>query len=101
MTVVTGDRLSIQRLRQRLPFIVFVLVLVLLVVMLGLACLCMTAHPTQAAERAISAFGHSPAVIEMWAAVVLLFSCQILLPAVVTHRASGRASPVYLQCFRF
>ena len=95
------DRLSIQRLRRRLPFVVFVLVLILLVVMLGLACLCMTDHPTQAAERAVSAIAHAPAVIQMWAALVVLFSVQILLPAVVTLRASGRASPVYLQCFRF
>lgn len=80
---------------------VFVVVLILLVVMLGFACLCMTDHPTQAAERAISAIAHSPAVIEMWAAVIVLFSFQILLPAVVAERASGRASPVYLQCFRF
>ena len=95
------DRLSIQSLRRRLPFVVFVLALILLVVMLGLACLCMSDHPTQAAERAISAIAHAPAIIEMWAALVVLFSVQILLPAVVTTRASGRASPVYLQCFRF
>jgi nitric oxide reductase large subunit len=95
------DRLSIQRLRRRLPFVVFVLVLILFVVMLGFACLCMTDHPTQAAERAISAIAHAPAIIELWAALVVLFCVQILLPAVVIPRASGRASPVYLQCFRF
>ena len=95
------DRMSIQRLRQRLPFIVFVLVLILLVVMLGLACLCLTDHPTQAAERAIAAIGHMPAVIEMWAAAIVLLSFQLVVPGAVVHRASGRASPVYLQCFRF
>ncbi len=97
----TVDRFSITSLRRRLPLPVFVVVLVLLVVMLGFACLCMTDHPTQAAERAISAIAHAPAIIEMWAALVVLFSVQILLPAVATPRASGRASPVYLQCFRF
>ena len=97
----TVDRFSITSLRRRLPLPVFVVVLVLLVVMLGFACLCMTDHPTQAAERAISAIAHAPAIIEMWAALVVLFSVQILLPAVVIPRASGRASPVYLQCFRF
>jgi len=96
-----GDRLSIQRLRQSLPLPVFVVVLVLLVVMLGFACLCMTDHPTQAAERAISAIAHSPAIIEMWAAAIVLFSFQILLPALVAHGTSGRVSPVYLQSFRF
>ena len=43
--------LSVQRLRERLPLVVFVLLLVLLVMLVGIACACATDHPMQALER--------------------------------------------------
>jgi hypothetical protein len=94
------DRLSIRRIRERLPFPVFVVVLILLVVMLGFICLCMTDHPTQAAERAISAIGHAPAVIEMWSVVVMVLLVAFTTPVVEVVAGVGRASPAHLQRFR-
>jgi ribose/xylose/arabinose/galactoside ABC-type transport system permease subunit len=94
------DRLSIQRLRRRLPLPVFVVVLILLVVMLGFVCVCMSDHPTQAAERAISAFGQTPAIIEMWAVAITLMAVVLLTPVVEPKRETGRASPAQLQRFR-
>ena len=95
------DRLSIRRIRERLPLPLFVLVLILLVVMLGFVCLCMTDHPTQAAERAISAIDHAPAIIEMWAVVVVLLFVAFPAPVVEVIASVGRASPAQLQRFRF
>ena len=95
------DRLSIQRLRKRLPLPVFVLILILLVVMLGFFCLCINDHPTQAAEQTISAMAHAPALVEMWALTVLLMAPLLLAPLVSAVPAIGRASPERLQRFRF
>jgi heme/copper-type cytochrome/quinol oxidase subunit 2 len=95
------DRLSLRRIRERLPLPIFVLVLILLVVMLGFVCLCMTDHPTQAAERAISAIGHVPAIIEMWSVVVVLLLVAFTAPVVEVIAGVGRASPAHLQRFRF
>jgi len=95
------DRLSIQQLRRRLPLPVFVLILILLVVMLGFFCLCINDHPTQAAERAVSAIAHAPALVEMWSLTVLLMAPFLLAPLVSAVAAVGRASPEGLQRFRF
>ena len=101
VSVRSGDRFSIERLRRRLPLPVFVLALILLMVMLGFVCLCMTDHPTQAAERAISAAAHAPAIVEMWAVTIVLMTIALLASAVETNRQTGRASPAQLQRFRF
>ena len=95
-----ADRLSIQRVRKRLPFAVFVLLLILFLVMLGLVCLCMSDHPTQAADRAISVIAHSPALSEMWALMLILIAPLVLL-SVEAVPARGRASPARLQRFLF
>jgi hypothetical protein len=95
-----ADRLSIQRLRKRLPFAVFVLLLILFLVMLGVACLCMSDHPTQAADRAISVLAHSPALIEMWALMLILIAPLGLLPVEAVW-ARERGSPARLQRFLF
>jgi hypothetical protein len=47
--------LSIQRLPERMPLVVFILLLVLLVMLVGIACACATEHPMKAADRAVSA----------------------------------------------
>jgi len=94
------DRLSIARLRKRLPLPVFVVVVILLLVMLGLACLCISHHPTQAAERAISTLANAPALVTMWAFFIALLVPRVVLFRTITVDASGRASPVTLQRFR-
>lgn len=95
------DRLSIQRLRRKLRLPVFVLALILLVVMLGFVCVCLSDHPSQAADRAISAIGHVPAIVEMWAFMIFLLAPLLFMPTGTAIPAIGRASPERLQRFRF
>jgi len=91
---------SIQRLRERLPLIVFILLLVLLVMLVGVACACLTDHPMQTVERALSAIPAAPAVIVVW---TYTFASILLASFVVSQRrqALGRASPQELQRFLF
>jgi hypothetical protein len=91
---------SIQALRARLPFIVFVLVLVLAVVMIGFACVCIADHPGKALDRASSVAPAGTPVIEMWPLMVLLLAPTLML-VVAPPRAQGRASPPLLQRFLF
>jgi hypothetical protein len=91
---------SIQRLRERLPLVVFVLLLVLVVMLVGIACACATDHPMQAVERALAAIPAMPAVIELWA---YTFAAILLVSVASSQRrqAIGRASPRQLQRFLF
>jgi hypothetical protein len=91
---------SIQRLRERMPLIAFLLLLVLLVMMIGVACACATDHPMKTVDQELSAASSIGAVIEVWtysfAAILLIV---FALPQ--RHRAQGRASPQVLQRFLF
>jgi len=91
---------SIQRLRERLPLIVFILLLVLLVMLVGVACACATDHPMQTVERALSAISAAPAMIVVW---TYAFGSILLASFVLPQRrqALGRASPQELQRFLF
>ena len=92
--------LSIQRLRERMPLVVFILLLVLLVMLVGIACACAGEHPMKAADRAASAAAATPALIEIWTYTV----AAILLVVFIVpqrRRALGRASPQELQRFLF
>ena len=90
--------LSIQRLHDRLPLIVFIFLFVLLVMLVGVACACATDHPMQAIERALASIPASPTVVELWA---YTFAAILLVGFVApnTGRESGRASPQELQRF--
>ena len=92
--------MSIARMRKRLPLVVFVLLLLIVVMLIGIACACLTDHPMQAIEKAVSAVPAAPGVIEVWPALVLgLFAAAIIVRLPVAAR--GRASPVVLQRFLF
>ena len=95
-----GVQLSIERLRGRLPLIVFVLLLLLVVMLVGFACACLTDHPMQSIERALSGLASMPAVLEIWTFV----AAMLVMATFVVQRqrvASGRASPALLQRFLF
>lgn len=100
MTTPT-HRVSIQRWRGRLPLAVFVLLLIFFVLVLGFACLCMSDHPTQAADRALGAVAHAPAIIVMWSFALLTLAQLFMLRPIEAIPAIGRASPARLQRFRF
>jgi len=94
------SRLSIQRLRERLPLIVFILLLILLVMVVGIACACATDHPMQTVERALSAIPAAPAVLIVWTyTIVAMLVVAFVVPQ--RRRALGRASPQELQRFLF
>jgi hypothetical protein len=92
--------LSIQRLRERLPLIVFILLFILLVMVVGIACACATDHPMQTIERALSVVPAAPAVVVVW---MYTFVAMLVAAFVVPQRrrALGRASPQQLQRFLF
>ena len=92
--------LSIQRLRERMPLIVFIMLLVLLVMLVAIACACATEHPMKAVDRALSSASAIPAVIEVWTyTFAALLFVAFLVPQ--KRRALGRASPQELQRFLF
>jgi len=94
------NTLSIARMRKRLPLIVFIFVLLIVVMLVGVACACLTDHPMQAIEKAVSAIPAAPPMMEVWPALVLgLFAAAIIMRLPVAAR--GRASPAVLQRFLF
>jgi uncharacterized membrane protein AbrB (regulator of aidB expression) len=91
--------MSLTRLRERLPFVVFVLLLILGLMVLGFACACTMDHHAQGADRATSVIAAAPPVIELWsvAAIALLaFSAFVF-----ARRAVRGPSPASLQRFLF
>jgi hypothetical protein len=91
---------SIQRLRERMPLIAFILLFVMLVMLIAVACACATEHPMKAVDRMLSAASAIPAVIEVW---TYTFAALLFVPFLVPpkRRALGRASPQELQRFLF
>ena len=89
---------NLERLRRRLPLIVFILVAIVALMLLGLACACLTEDPMQLVERALS-FVSVPALGHAWATFLAALGTSLML--VRTHAATGRASPALLQRFRF
>ena len=89
---------NLERLRDRLPLIVFVLIVIVALMLLGLACL--TDDPMQAVERALSLVPALLVPVEAWATLFAALATSLLLGA-QTSAAKGRASPALLQRFRF
>lgn len=91
---VTG----LERIRRRVPLVVFLLLLVMVLLMVGFACACFSDQPLKAAERTLGTGLATPALVEMWAAMVVLLTA---LPLFTVRRTApnGRASPALLQTF--
>jgi hypothetical protein len=81
-----------------LPLIVFVLLVLLCLLLFGLACACVSDHPTQAIERALSSIPAAPPLFEAWAVAALSAVASLGL---LRQRAAAvaRASPADLQRF--
>lgn len=92
---------TIQQLRERLPFLAFVLLLVLLLLMMGFLCLCISDLPAQAIERALLALAQ--VLPPTGVGLVLLFAVSTRPRALSNRpiRADGRASPFTLQRLLF
>ena len=92
--------LSLNRIRSRLPLVVFVLLLILLVIALGVICVCATDHPAQVLERALNVIPAAPPLAAIWSlmATVLLAASFVRLRRWLEPE---RASPAALQRFLF
>lgn len=91
---------NLERLRRRLPLIVFVLLAIVALMLLGFACACLTDDPMQAVERALSFAPALPEAVDAWAILFAALATSLLIVR-TTAAATGRASPALLQRFRF
>jgi len=83
-----------------MPLVAFILLAVVCLALFGFACACLSDHPMQALERALSAIPALPALVEVWSLTVLaLFSASALVAGRETLRRSR--SPAALQRFLF
>jgi hypothetical protein len=89
---------GLESIRRHVPLVVFLLILVLVVLMIGFACACFGDGPLTTTDRAAGASIAMPALIEMWAALAIVFFAPLLLLA-RKIAATGRGSPAVLQCF--
>ena len=94
-----GAVVSIQALRARLPFVVFVFVLLVAVMLIGFACACINDHPSKAVDRAISAIPAATPVTEVWSLLVLTLLGGMTLILARPRTAQSRGSPELLQRF--
>lgn len=85
-------------MRNHLRLIVFVLLVLIAVMLVGVACACLTDHPMQAIEKALSAIPLAQPLMEMWPVLAVgLFGGA--LTARLSRTARDRASPALLQRF--
>ncbi|MBA2642911.1 MAG: hypothetical protein H0U82_08300 [Actinobacteria bacterium] len=89
--------MALERLRGRMPLLVFILFAVLCLALIGFACACLDDQFAQALDRALQA---PIAVIEVWPAMFLGALASLSLIVLVVP-ATGRASPALLQRFLF
>ncbi len=87
-------------MRERLPLIVFVLLVLIAVMLLGIACACLTDHPMQAIEKALSAIPLAASLMAAWPMLAVALFGIALTPR-LTQAAGDRASPAMLQRFLF
>jgi ABC-type antimicrobial peptide transport system permease subunit len=95
--------MSLQSMRNRLPLAVFIIFLIFGLLLLGFACACLTDHPAQAIERALSAIPAVPATIEIWPSFALALALALAASMLARQRLlpAARSSPAVLQRFLF
>jgi len=89
---------ALDRLRGRMPLLVFILFAVLCLALIGFACACLDDQLAQAFDCVLQSA--PAAVIELWPAFALATLASLSL-IVFSVPASGRASPASLQRFLF
>ena len=89
---------ALERLRGRMPLLVFILLAVLCLALIGFGCACVDDQLAQALDRVAQSV--PAAVIELWPAFALGMLASVPL-IVFSVPASGRASPALLQRFLF
>ncbi len=91
--------MSLARLRERLPLVVFVLLLILGLMALGFACACASDHHAQAVDRATSVIATAPPIVELWSLTAL--GLILLVPLAFARHVLRPPSPGSLQRFLF
>lgn len=88
--------MALERLRGRMPLLVFILLVILCLLLVGLVCACLDDGFAQAAERVLQTL----ALAGFWFALspATIASLSIVAVSVVAAR---RASPALLQRFLF
>ena len=92
--------LSITEARKRLPLLVVIFLVLIVVMLAGFACACLTDHPMQAIEKALSAILVVATVLTAWPVLAV----GLVGPALASRfsgAARNRASPALLQRFLF
>lgn len=90
--------MGLARFRGHVPLVVFIFLPLVCLPLIGFACACLTDHPGQAIDRAISLGGELPPVIVVWTFMALAVPSVFLTGAVALY---GRASPQLTQRFLF
>ena len=85
-------------MRKRLPLIVYVLLVLIAVMLVGVACACLTDHPMQAIEKALSTIPMAVALMAAWP-VLAVGLVGAALTVRLSRAARDRASPAVLQRF--
>jgi hypothetical protein len=92
--------ISLAGLRKHLPLVVFIFLVLIAVMLVGFACACLTDHPMQAIEKALSTIPAAPAIIEVWSVLAAgVFAVAFASRPALLGRE--RASPAVLQRFLF
>lgn len=81
-----------------MPLLVFILLALFCLVLLGFACACVTDHPAQSIDRALSAIPAAPPLVDVW---TLSFGALLMLVGFDRRRrrADNEISLAALQCF--
>jgi hypothetical protein len=91
---------ALDRLRGRMPLVVFILLALVCLGMLGFACACLSDQPAVAFERAVQAPALAPGLVEVWPTMLFgAFTAWLLVFGPIAAR--GRSSPEQLQRFLF
>lgn len=89
--------MDLERLRARMPLVVFLLLALVCLALVGFACACLTDQPALAIERALQGPALAPGVIAIWSVMLVVLLASSATGAALLPR--GRASPALLQRF--
>ena len=84
------NSLSIQRMRRVLPPVALVLLALFCLLIVGVACACVSDHPAQTVDRALTAAQANPLTLDVWSGLEPAVLVGFL---VVAAARVGRAPP--------
>lgn len=91
--------MSLERYRERMPLVAFILLLLICLLLLGFVCACFTDQPMQALERALAGVAALPALVEVWSLMALAALGSAFLVRDAARARARAPSPELLQRF--